>query len=475
VTELRPASGRVPPHDLDAEAIVLSDILLKPDNYDVVAPIVRPEYFYAHANRAIFEAIEAVAADHDPIDAGTVAARLRTEGKLEAVGGMPYLSQIVDATPAVENVRAHAEIIRDRWVKRQLIVRCQSAAAEAFTWTQAAHPLVLNVEAALSELASLGASDALEPIGAIADREMQLIQQAQVSGQTITGIPTGFSRLDGLTGGLHATDLLIVAGRPAMGKSALAMNLAANVARPSGEMPGFGVAFFSLEMPRGQVALRFACSESGVSTAHVRHGKLTAGQMHDLIQGAQSLAAFPIWVDDTPSVSLLDLRARVRKLQRDVQAGRVNVPNRGLALVVVDYIQLMRGIRNKGDSREAEVASLSRGLKALAKELSLTVLAVAQLNRAVEKTRGGDKRPQLSDLRESGALEQDADAVYFVYRPEYYDDAAPKGEAELIIGKQRNGPCDTVEMYFKASCTRFYEKAEEDYTSYFDPSEKEAP
>jgi replicative DNA helicase len=460
VTELRPLSGgggRVPPHDLDAEAAVLSTVILSPVEYDVVAAIVQAEQFYSEANRNIFRAVAVLSEASSPIDVVTVATWLRAQGRLEQVGGAPYLIQILDGTPAVANVAAHAHIVRDKWQKRQLIATCQRFAAEGFASPELAQPIVLMAEAALSELASFGVGEQLEPVGVIADRELKAMQAAHTAGKKTAGLPSGFPRLDSLTGGLHATDLLVVAGRPGMGKSAWAVNLSANIARPKGEQQGTGVAFFSLEMPKGQLALRFACAEGNVSAAAVRNGLLKPLAQQDLERSVQELVRFPIWIDDTPAISLFELRARVRKLQRDIQAKRAPVQCDQLSLVVVDYLQLMTGQRGRGDSREGEVASLSRGLKQLAKDMKVTVLAVSQLNRAVEKSSKSDKRPQLSDLRESGAIEQDADAVYFVFREEYYDDTAKKGTAELIIGKQRNGPCETVMMHFKGASMRFYE------------------
>ena len=457
--ELRPREGRPPPLDLDAEAAVLSTVLLVPAAFDEVAGVLQAHMFYSEANKRIFEAATSLRQAESAIDFVTVAAWLNREGKLAVVGGTPYLTMLTDETPFVNNVLHHAEIVRDRWQLRRLIVECQNYAALAYTSSEPAITIVQAAEGAIAELSVHGAGKDLEHVGTIIESEVEVLATIQTDGVRNhgTGIPTGFENLDGLMGGLHRGDLYIVAGRPGMGKSSLARNVAVNVARPRRH----AVAFFTLEMPKSQVAIGFACSERDVRMANVRKNALGPDEWENFKLGARELASYPIWIDDTPALSLFDIRARVRKLQRDIAAKRTPVECEELGLVVVDYLQLMRGVRSYNDNRENEVSSLSRGLKELAKNFNVPVMALSQLNRSVETKPKKDRRPQLSDLRESGAIEQDADAVGFVYRPEYYDKEARKGDAEFIIAKQRNGPPGTVTMHFKGDSMRFYERAHE--------------
>lgn len=452
--QLRPVQGRVPPHNLDAEASVLSGIFLKPDEYDAVAGVIQVEHFYSDANRRIFEAMAALSLASQPIDTVTVATWLQANGRLAQVGGSPYIAQITDTIPAVANITTYAEIVRDCWQKRQLIARCQMIAAETYDSPMAGRELVQNAEEALAELGQSGAQNVFERVGTIVSAEVERISEARRLGIIATGLSTGFRKLDEKTAGLHKGDLYIIAARPGHGKSALVMNLAANVARPGQD----GVAVFSLEMPKVQLAVRLACAERGIDASDVRQFRLNDEQMAEMRQAAVDLAQMPIWIDDTASLGLLELRARARKLQRDLDAGRMTVPCRRLGLICVDYLQLMRGLREHGDSREQEIGSISRGLKQLAKDLNVPVIALSQLNRESEK-QGKDHRPKLSSLRESGNIEQDADSVWFVYRPDMYDTEATAGDAELIIAKQRNGPLDTVAMHFRGATMRFYERA----------------
>jgi len=279
------------------------------------------------------------------------------------------------------------------------------------------------------------------------------MEEARRLGLTGDGVSTGFSRLDSKTAGLHKGDLTIIAARPGHGKSSLVMNIAAHVARKGVE----GVGVFSLEMPKEQIAMRLACAERGIDTGDVRRNVLKGEQWAELQQAALDIAQMPLWIDDTAGLSLMELRSRARKLQRDLAAERMGVPCRHLGLVCVDYLQLMRGMRERGDSREQEIGTITRGLKQLAKDLQVPVIALSQLNRDTEK-HGKDHRPKLSSLRESGNIEQDADSVWFIFRPDLYDKEVASGQAELIIAKQRNGPLDTIEMQFRGSTMRFYER-----------------
>lgn len=451
---LRPVAGRIPPHNPDAEGSVLSGIFLKPDEYDVVAAIIQAEHFYADSNRRIFEAMAALALASQPIDTVTVATWLQANGRLAQIGGTPYLALITDSIPAVSNIATYAEIVRDCWQKRQLISRCQVIVAETYDSPLPGRELVQNAEEHLAELGQSGAQNVFARVGTIVDAEVDRLLEARRLGIVSTGLSTGYKKLDENTAGLHKGDLYIIAARPGHGKSSLVMNIATNVARPGED----GVAVFSLEMPKEQIGTRLACAERGVDASDVRRLRISDEQVAELKQAKVDLAQMPLWVDDTADLSLLELRARARKLQRDLVAGRMQVPCRRLGLICVDYLQLMRGLREHGDSREQEIGSISRGLKQLAKDLGVPVIALSQLNRDSEK-QGKDHRPKLSSLRESGNIEQDADSVWFIYRPDMYDTQVTVGDAELIIAKQRNGPLATVEMHFRGATMRFYERA----------------
>jgi replicative DNA helicase len=479
---MEPASsaGRVPPHDLDAEAAVLSAILLNREALDRVLEILKPEHFYSDANGKIFEASMALALAGTPIDIVSVASYLRDRETLSQIGGASYLAQLSDATPAVAHVGAHAAVVYEKWRVRQLIATCQRVAAEGYGDVGVVQEFIDSCEQDIYQLARTASSTSVQPLSQVLRAAFQQITAAAERGDRITGISTGYEKLDAKTAGLHAGDLTIVAARPGMGKTSFVLNLAVNVASPRtvaspgpGEAghgierhePGFGVAVFSLEMPREQLATRMVCSEGRVDLGRLRQGYLQPDDWRRLTESASYLSSLPIWIDDTPAISLLEVRAKVRRIQAEYnrEASGTN-SERKMGLVVIDYLQLMKG-RDGVNSREQEISEISRGLKQLAKELSVPVIALSQLNRAVETRTTKDKRPQLSDLRESGAIEQDADMIVFIYRDEYYNPETTnaKGLAELIIAKQRNGPTGKVMTRFTASCTRFDNLAAGDY------------
>jgi replicative DNA helicase len=479
-------AGRVPPHDLDAEAAVLSAILLTREALDKVLEILRPEHFYSDANGRIFEAVRELALVHIPVDIVSVASWLRDRERLAMVGGPSYLGQLADATPAVAHVGAHAMVVYEKWRLRQLIATCQKVAAEGYGDVGVVQDFIDGAEQSVYEIARTGSRASVEPLGAVLRAAFQQITEAAERGDRITGYSTGYDKLDAKTAGLHPGDLAIVAARPGMGKTAFVCNIAVNIASPRHfthapeqgppiELvePGYGVVIFSLEMPREQLAKRMVCSEGRVDLGRLRQGHLQPEDWRRLTEGASYLSSLPIWIDDTPAIGLLELRAKVRRIQAefnrepepaDPARGREAQHGRKVGLVVVDYLQLMKG-REGVQSREQEISELSRGLKQLAKELKLPVVALSQLNRAVETRTKTEKRPQLSDLRESGSLEQDADLVVFIYRDSYYNPETTnaKGIAELIIAKQRNGPTGKVMVRFTDSCTRFDNLAAGDY------------
>jgi replicative DNA helicase len=478
-------AGRVPPHDLDAEAAVLSAVMLKRDALDQVAEILKPEHFYSEANGRIFEAALALALESAPIDSVQVASWLRSRERLQQIGGVAYLAQIVDATPAVAHVQAHAKTVREKWRLRRLIAECQRISAEGYGDVGPAQEFIDGAEQAVYEIARTVESSSAQPIHHVLRAAFEQINKAAERGDRITGISTGYPKLDEKTAGLHDGDLTIVAARPGMGKTSFVLNLAVNVAMPRQitqagpgdkkygtgprKEPGYGVAVFSLEMPREQLATRMVCSEGRVDVGKLRGGHLTPEDWRRLTEAASTLSTLPIWLDDTPAIGLLELRAKCRRIQAEYNRDATpEHPEQRIGLIVIDYLQLMSG-RQGVSSREQEISEISRGLKQLAKELRVPVIALSQLNRAVETRGTKDKRPQLSDLRESGAIEQDADMICFIYRDEYYfPDSDAKGIAELIIAKQRNGPTGKVLTRFTSSCTRFDSLQPGEYPEYLD-------
>jgi replicative DNA helicase len=459
---------------------VLSAILLSREALDRVLEILKPEHFYSDANGRIYEAATALALAGTPIDIVSVASYLRDREKLAQIGGPSYLAQLADATPAVAHVGAHAQVVYEKWRVRALIATCQRVAAEGYGDVGVVQQFIDGAEQSIYELARTASQSSVQPINLVLRAAFQQITAAAERGDRITGIPTGFEKLDGKTAGLHAGDLMIVAARPGMGKTSFVLNLGVNVASPrtiaqpgpgeggagvERQEPGAGVCVFSLEMPREQLAVRMVCAEGRVDVGKVRQGYLQPDDWRRLTEAASYLSSLPIWIDDTSALGILELRAKCRRIQAEYNREATSTtPERRVGLVVVDYLQLMKG-RDGVNSREQEISEISRGLKQLAKELGVAVIALSQLNRAVETRTTKDKRPQLSDLRESGAIEQDADTIVFIYRDEYYnaETTNAKGIAELIIAKQRNGPTGKVLTRFTASCTRFDNLAQGDY------------
>jgi replicative DNA helicase len=467
--QLVPSPGRVPPNDLDAEAAVLSAILLDSSAFDQVQEYLLPDHFYADANRRIFEAVLELQNSGRPVDVVSVAGFLRDRNRLEQIGGTPYLAQLADATPAVAHIAAHAQAVREKWRLRQLIAICQRYAAEGYATPPDVQKFIDQAEQAVFDIARTPEGTTVEPVRDAVVRAFKILEEAERRGGGITGIPTGFTRLDRQCSGMHGGDLYIIAARPGMGKTSFVLNIALNVAatrvqksreaeeyfEAPAEEPGYGVLFCSLEMPKEQLAARLLASEAQVDMSNIRSGRMSRDDWSKLTEAASRLARLPLWLDDTPALTLLDLRAKIRRLQAEVTRGESAARAQGLGLVVVDYLQLMQGRRDAG-SREQEISELSRGLKQLAKEMRIPVIALSQLNRAVETRTSKDKRPQLSDLRESGAIEQDADCIIFIYRDEYYTkDSEFKGQAEIIVAKQRNGPTGTVLTKFTSEFTRF--------------------
>ena len=467
--------GRVPPHNLEAEAAVLAAILSDHRKLDAVTGLLLPEHFYSDANRRVFEAALELARKGTPVDLQTVAAWLKDRDWLQAIGGISYLAKIIDSTPAVAHVDAYANIVREKSRIRRLIDTYQLVAAEGFGDYGDAQGFIDSAEQQIYELARTPESSTVTQMYDVVHAAFRQLQAAFDSGKTITGVPSGFTDFDEKTSGMHEGELLIIAARPGMGKTSFVMNMATNIAAgQSQQVQGeevapdtrFGVMVFSLEMPKEQLANRMMCSEARVNLSDVRKGQVGGDKWDRLVQAAGELSQMPIWIDDTAGLGVLELRAKVRRQQHQFdKKGPDGKWIQRIGCVIIDYLQLMKG-REGVQSREQEISEISRGLKQLAKELHVPVIALSQLNRAVETRSTKDKRPQLSDLRESGAIEQDADVILFIYRPEYYlsDKSSAeaqklKGYAEVIIAKQRNGPTGRVPVTFIDEYTRFENRA----------------
>ncbi|WP_394820622.1 replicative DNA helicase [Pendulispora albinea] len=469
--------GRVPPHDLDAEAAVLSAVLIDSMALDRVLEFLKPEHYYSEAHRRIYEACIELRQNGQPVDIVQVGSWLKNRDRIQQIGGMAYLTEILNCAPAVANIAAYGKTIHEKWRVRQLIATCQRVAAQGYIDYGDAQQYIDGAEQSVYELSRTSESSSVEKLISVMKKSFKQLTDAMQRGDRITGISTGFTRYDRLTAGLHPGDLTIVAARPGMGKTSFVLNVAVNAASPKGrelendpnqrwEQEGAGVAVFSLEMPREQLANRMVCSEGKVDVSKVRSGFLGQQDWNRLTQAAAFLGSLPIWIDDSPSLSILELRAKVRRLQAEYDRDPDDNGRgaRKIGLVVIDYLQLMKG-RDGVSSREQEISEISRGLKGLAKELKVPVIALSQLNRAVETRSEKSKRPQISDLRESGAIEQDADNICFIYRDDYYNkegSTEPK-VAELIIAKQRNGPTGTVKVRFDHEYTRFDNLAEGEY------------
>jgi replicative DNA helicase len=439
---LQAGSGRVPPNDLAAERSVLGGVLLDNDALNIVIEILRPEDFYSDANRVIFSTMIELAKNGLPVDVVTLRAQLSTIGKLQSVGGDDYLLLLTNTIPTVANIEAHSKIIFEKAVVRKLIVSCHEIAAKGYGDYGLIEDFLDSAERGVFEVSKQRIRHPYEHVSAVVTRTFEQVTAAAERQEHVTGLPTGFIHLDSKTAGMHPGDLIIVAGRPSMGKTAFALNVAVNACRRDKQSP---VVVFSLEMPKEQLASRMLCCEAKVDASRLRTGHLRKEDWPMLADAAGIISDLPIWIDDTPGLTLMELRAKSRRLRAE----------KGLALIIVDYLQLMRsGLRS--ESREQEISEISRSLKGLAKELELPVLALSQLNRGVETRGTKDKRPQLSDLRESGAIEQDADTILFIYRDEVYNsETQDAGIAEIIIGKQRQGPTGTVKCRFSREFTRF--------------------
>ena len=443
---------KVPPHSAQAEQAVLGGLMLDNTAWDKVADRVSDEDFYRRDHRLIFQAIARLADSNSPFDAVTLSEWLEKIQQLEEAGGLTVLGSLVQSTPSAANIQAYADIVRERSILRQLISIGNDIAGSAYiTEGRSSAELLESAEQQVFQIAEQGKRGKRgfrkiqSLLGATLDRIDELFQQDE----PITGVPTGFTDLDEMTAGLQPSDLVIVAGRPSMGKTTLAMNFAENAAIRH-QLP---VAIFSMEMPGEQIALRMLSSLGHIDQHKIRTGKLDDDDWPRLTSAVSLLDNAPLFIDDTPALSPSEMRARARRLKREHDLG----------LIVIDYLQLMQ-VPGSKENRTNEISEISRNLKALAKELEVPVVALSQLNRGLEQRT--DKRPVMSDLRESGAIEQDADVIVFIYRDEVYNQESPqKGIAEIIIGKQRNGPIGSRFLTFRGQFTRFENYAEDAYSS----------
>ena len=439
------AQLRIPPHSLEAESSVLGGLLLDNSAWDRVGDLVKEGDFYRHEHQLVFAAIAQLVNASKPADVITVFEQLQSLGKAQDVGGLAYLNSLAQYVPSAANIRRYAEIVRERGILRKLLTASDEIATNAFNPQGKTVAKILDeAEQKIFNIGEEGSrmKQGFQGMDTLVVDLMDRVQEMADNPNDITGVPTGFYDLDRMTAGFQAGDMIVLAARPSMGKTALAINIAEHVALNE----GLPVAVFSMEMGAAQLAVRIVGSIGRINQGHLRTGKLTDDEWPRLTEAIEKLRNISLHIDETPGLTPSELRANARRLAR--QCGK-------LGLIVVDYLQLMSGSSgSNGENRATELGEISRGLKMLAKELQCPVIALSQLNRSVEQRT--DKRPMMSDLRESGAIEQDADIIMFIYRDEYYNkDSKEPGVAEVIIGKQRNGPTGTVKLAFMNQLTRF--------------------
>jgi len=436
-----PSLYKIPPQSIEAEESLLSGILIDNNTLLDIIDIISPEDFYRSAHQKIFSGIVELFSKNEPVDLVTLTNALKERGNLEEIGGATYLATLVDTVPLAVNAKHYAKIVHDKATLRRLIEKTNEIAKECFEDRGNVDEIIDFAESSIFEISKNKHKQAFYPISEIIDGNIETLEERQGNKALITGIPTGFTRLDNLISGLQKSELIILAARPSMGKTALALNIARNAAVDA-NVP---VAIFSLEMSKEQLSMRLLCSEARIDSSRLRGGFFSMEDWRKLTDAAGVLSDTSIFIDDTPDISGMEIRAKARRLKMEKDIG----------LVIIDYLQLMKG-RMSAERRDLEISEISRSLKALAKELDLPVMALSQLNRMLEQR--NDKQPRLSDLRESGALEQDADVVAFIYRDEIYnsDENNPKkGTADILIRKNRNGPTGEETLTFLDSYTRF--------------------
>jgi len=438
---------KVPPHNIEAEQAILGGILMNNDAMNQVMDILSPDDFYREANMFLFQGMVELYNSSEPIDVITLS-RFLTEKKLsEKVGGIDYLGSLVDAVSTSAGIIYHAEIVKNLSVRRKLISQCSAISESCFQDWEKTEDLLEIAEQAIFNIADEQIREGFQSIQEVITGSLKKLEASSEFEGYVTGIPTGFDRFDTLTAGLQPSDLIIIAGRPSMGKTALALNIGYNAAQKAGK----GVAIFSLEMSKPQLGVRLLGFDSGINSGKLRTGRLREEEWTALTDSANRLSELPIFIDDNSSISVLEMKAKCRRLRK------VN----DLGVVIIDYMQLIQG-RSSAESRQLEMSEISRSLKALAKDLNVPVVALSQLNRKVEDR--PNRRPQLADLRESGAIEQDADVIAFIYRDEVYhpESVETQNTAEINVAKQRNGPTGYFTLTFQKEITRFRNYIEED-------------
>jgi replicative DNA helicase len=448
-TEATADHGHLPPQNLEAELSVLGSMMMAPNMIAGVTEVLRAKHFYRGAHQTIYGAIEDLYARGEPVDPITVSEELSTRGNLEEVGGRAFIHSMVSAAPAVTNARYYAEIVRENYLLRSLIEVGGEIAEMGYRREGEPRELIDRAEQLVFDISQVRTSEQFTPIGDLISDSFTELERVMSEGRHTTGVETGFRRLDDIITGLQPANLVILAARPSMGKTAFALNVARNVAVDQGK----GVAVFSLEMAKMELVQRMLCSEARVDSHRLRHGQLQASEWSKLTSACAPLFKAPIYIDDTAQANMMEIRAKARRLKSK---------EKNLGLVIIDYLQLMVGDGN-AENRQQEISAISRSLKIMARELNVPVLALSQLSRLVEQRSGN--RPVLSDLRESGAIEQDADVVLFIYRDEVYNrDSPEKGTAEVIVGKQRNGPIGMAKLAFIQNYTKFSDMAGEGRT-----------
>jgi replicative DNA helicase len=433
------ADEKVPPQSIEAEQSVLGSVLIDREAIATAAEVLEPEDFYRESHRLIYDAALRLFERSEAIDVVTVSEKLKQIGKLEDCGGITYLGSLANSVPTAANVEYYAKIVEEKAILRHLVRAGTDIVARSFAAREDAETILDEAQKAIFQVAQKKSDQGYSPLKQVLMDTIEQIEYVYAKKSGVTGIPTGFKDLDELTAGLQTSDLIVVAARPSMGKTMLCLNILRNAAVGHG-IPGL---VFSLEMSKEQVAQRLLCAESGVDSQRLRTGFLTDSDWTKISHALGRLSEAPIYIDDTPSASIMEIRAKARRLKVE----------KDLGLVIIDYLQLVQ-TRGKTENRQQEISDISRSMKALARELKVPVIAVSQLSRAVEQR--NDKKPLLSDLRESGAIEQDADVVAFIYRDEYYNrESDRRNIAEIIVAKQRNGPTDTVELVFLKEIGRF--------------------
>ena len=449
--------GKIPPQAKELEEAILGAIMLEKSVFDTVVEILKPECFYLEANQRIFRSMQSLASKSMPIDLLTVVEELKIKGDLEVVGGPYYVSRLTNSVVSSANIESHARIVLQKFIQRELIRISGEIIGDAYEDSTDVFDLLDDAESKLFEITNNHLRKNFDDIETVLMKTIQRIEDMRNREEDITGVPTGFPSLDKITYGWQATDLIILAARPSVGKTAFALNLARSAAMNPSKPTS--VAFFSLEMSSAQLVQRILSAESEIWLEKIARGKLEEHEMKQLYKrGIDKLSKAPIFIDDSAALNIFELRAKCRRLKNKHNVG----------LIIIDYLQLMSGQTDRNSNREQEISKISRDLKGLAKELQVPIIALSQLSREVEKRKEGNKMPQLSDLRESGAIEQDADMVMFLYRPEYYDitsnemGESNKGETHVRIAKHRNGSLETIKLRALLHIQKFVEDDSDD-------------